>query len=142
MAFESKKLSKVEQRWPTHDKEMYAVVHCLKLWQHYLGMHQTKVFTDNVSLGYFETQPKVTAKQLRWNDTLVLMNVDLIHKPGKDNVVPDALSRKDEYKSATQLLRMMYSGESDLARKLRESYMQDEEAQGMLKTLRKGGKVK
>ena len=96
-------------------------------------MHQTKVYTDNVSLRYFETQPRVTAKQLRWNDTLVLMNVDLIHKPGKDNIVPDALSRKDEYKSVTQLLRMIYSGESDLTRKIREGYMKDEEAQDMLR---------
>ena len=37
VAFESKKLSEVEQRWPTHEKEMYAVVHCLKLWQTLLG---------------------------------------------------------------------------------------------------------
>ena len=27
VAFESKKLSDVERRWPTHEKEMWAVVH-------------------------------------------------------------------------------------------------------------------
>ena len=32
MAFENKKLSDVERRWPTYEsKEMWAVVHCLKL---------------------------------------------------------------------------------------------------------------
>jgi len=30
MAFESKKLSETERRWPTHEKEMWAVIHCLK----------------------------------------------------------------------------------------------------------------
>ena len=55
VAFESKKLSNVERRWPTHEKEMWAVVHCLKLWQHYLGLEYTKVYTDNVSVCYFET---------------------------------------------------------------------------------------
>jgi hypothetical protein len=30
MAFESKKLSETERRWPTHDKEMWAVTHYLK----------------------------------------------------------------------------------------------------------------
>ena len=66
VAFESKKLSDVERQWPTHEKEMWAVVHCLKLWQHYLGLEYTKVYTDNVSMRYFETQPKTTPKQWRW----------------------------------------------------------------------------
>jgi len=30
VAFESKKLSETEQRWPTHEKEMWVVIHCLK----------------------------------------------------------------------------------------------------------------
>jgi hypothetical protein len=143
IAFESKKLDGTQTKWPTHEKEMFAVVHCLKTWQHYLGLHQTKVFTDNVSLKYFESQAKVTAKQLRWYDTLALMNVDLIHKPGKENVVPDALSRKDEFKpSSTQMLRLMFEGESDLARRIREAYMKDPEAQKFLSDLRVGKKVK
>ena len=70
VAFESKKLSDVERRWLTHEKEMWAVVHCLKLWQHYLGLEYTKVYTDNVSMRYLETQPKITPKQWRWADVL------------------------------------------------------------------------
>ncbi len=31
VAFESKKLNEMEQRWPTHEKEMWAVIHCLKI---------------------------------------------------------------------------------------------------------------
>jgi len=30
MAFESKKLSETKRRWPTHEKEMCAVIHCFK----------------------------------------------------------------------------------------------------------------
>jgi hypothetical protein len=37
VAFESKKLSEMERRWPTHEKEMWAVIHCLKTWGHYIG---------------------------------------------------------------------------------------------------------
>lgn len=55
------------------------------------------VFTDNVSLRYLETQPRASAKQLQWHDTLALMNIKLIHKNGKDNVVPNALNHKEEY---------------------------------------------
>ena len=50
VAFESNKLLDVERRWPTHKKEMWTVVHCLKLWQHYLRLEYTKVYTDNVSV--------------------------------------------------------------------------------------------
>ncbi len=37
MAFESKKLNKTERRWLTHEKEMWAVIHCFKTWGHYIG---------------------------------------------------------------------------------------------------------
>jgi hypothetical protein len=40
-----------------------------------------KMFTNNVSLRYFETQPKTMVKQLQWHDTLAFMDVGLIHKP-------------------------------------------------------------
>jgi hypothetical protein len=91
VAFESKKLSETERRWPTHEKEMWAVIHWLKTWGHYIGSKDVVVWTDNVTLKYFATQPKLSSKQQRWQDTLALFNVDIRHKPGKDNVVPDAL---------------------------------------------------
>jgi len=56
------------------------------------------VWTDNVTLKYFATQPKLSFKQVRWQDTLVLFNVDIRHKPEKDNIVPDALCRNPTLK--------------------------------------------
>jgi hypothetical protein len=32
VVFESKKLGNMKQRWPTHEMEMWAMVHCLKTW--------------------------------------------------------------------------------------------------------------
>ena len=52
---------------------------------------------------------------------LACFNVDLIHKPGRDNVVPDALSRRQE-------LRIIFTSESSLMRKIREGYQDDEES--------------
>jgi len=89
VAFESKKLSETERRWPTHEKEMWAVIHCFKTWGHYIGSKDVVVWTDNVTLKYFATQPKLSSKQVRWQDTLALFNVDIRHKPGKENIVPD-----------------------------------------------------
>ena len=92
------------------------------------------MYTDNVSVRYFEMQPKITPKQWRWADVLACFNVDLIHKPGRDNVVPDALNRRQE-------LRIIFTGESSLMRKIREGYQDDEESKKTLDTLRLGKKL-
>ncbi len=96
ITFETKKLYGAQLRWPIHEKELYVIISCLKMWQHFLGTHKTKVFTDNVSLKYFETQLKVSTKQLRWHNTLALLDVEMIHKLRWDNVVPNTLSRKEK----------------------------------------------
>ena len=114
------------------------------MWQHYLRLHKTKVYTNNVSLKYFETQAQVSAKQLRWHNTLALMNVDLIHKLGYDNMVPDALSRWEEFHamSTTQTLRLMNKGDGNLQRKIRKGYLKDSKAQRLLSELCKGKALK
>jgi hypothetical protein len=53
-ALESKKLFGAQLWWPIHEKELYAIVCCLKVWYHYLGTHKIKVYIDNVSLWYFK----------------------------------------------------------------------------------------
>ncbi len=65
VAFESKKLNETKRRWPTHEKEMWAMIHCLKTWGHYIGSKDVGVWTDNVSLIYFATEPKLSLKQMR-----------------------------------------------------------------------------
>ncbi|KZV50122.1 hypothetical protein F511_27684 [Dorcoceras hygrometricum] len=75
---------------------MTAVVHCLRVWRHYLlGSHFT-IKTDNVTTSYFQTQKKLSPKQARWQDFLAEFDYTLEYKPGKANVVADALSRKAE----------------------------------------------
>ncbi len=111
VAFESKKLSEMERRWPTHEEKMWAVIHCLKTWGHYIGSKDVVVWTDNVTLKYFATQPKLSSKQVRWQDTLALFNVDIRHKPGKENIVLDVLSRKHQ-------LRVVYVGETELQKEV------------------------
>lgn len=43
VAYESKKFSEAQQRWTTHEQEMYAVVYCLGRWSHYIRDKHTKV---------------------------------------------------------------------------------------------------
>jgi hypothetical protein len=76
ITFETKKLYGAQLWWPIHKKELYVTISCLKMWPHFLGMHKTKVFMDK----YFEIQLKASTKQLKWHDTLVLLDVEMIHK--------------------------------------------------------------
>jgi len=133
VAFESKKLGEIERRWPTHKKEMWAVVHCLKTWGHYIGSKDVVVWTDNVTLKYFATQPKLSSKQVRWQDTLALFNVDIRHKPRKENIVPDALSWKHQ-------LRVVYVGESELQKEVRLASCRDAFTKEVRQSIQNGAK--
>ncbi|GKC20426.1 reverse transcriptase [Tanacetum coccineum] len=58
--------------------------------------------TDNIATSYFQTQKKLSPKQARWQDFLAEFDYTLEYKPGKANVVTDALSRKAEFAAITQ----------------------------------------
>jgi hypothetical protein len=72
------------------------------------------------------------------------MNVDLIHKLGRNNVVLDVLSRREELQamSTFQVLRLIYKGERDLEWWIREGCMKDPEAYRLLGELKVGKKLK
>ena len=72
IAYESKKVLEVDSRWPTHEKEMLAIVYALRKWRHYVQ--------DNISLKYFKSQPRLLAKQRRWQNLLVELDLEIIHK--------------------------------------------------------------
>ncbi len=74
---------------------------------------------DNISLRYFETQPRAIVKQLCSHDILALVDIEL----NKDNVVPNVLSRKEEYQGEMpweniEFFRAMFVGDNDLERKI------------------------
>ena len=50
---------------------------------------------DNYASTFIQKQQRLSAKQARWVQTLEEFNFKIIHKPGAQNLVADALSRKD-----------------------------------------------
>ena len=68
VAFESHKLSKVERWYTKQDKELFAVIHCLRVWRHYLLGSKFIVKTNNAAIGHFLTQRKLLLKQARWQE--------------------------------------------------------------------------
>ncbi|XP_070045982.1 uncharacterized mitochondrial protein AtMg00860-like [Nicotiana tomentosiformis] len=62
IAFESRKLNETERRYTVQEKEMTAIVHCLRTWRPYFLWSRFVVKTDNVTTSYFQTQKKLTPK--------------------------------------------------------------------------------
>jgi hypothetical protein len=91
--FRSRKLLPAEKNDMVHERELLAIVDFLKAHGHYLAGVPTKVFTDHQPLRYVRDQPKLTPRQQRWMQLPLHQRLDIVYKPGKENVVPDALSR-------------------------------------------------
>jgi ribonuclease HI len=96
VAYASRQLRKHEQNYPTHDLELAAVVHALKIWRHYMIENKCQIFTDHKSLKYIFTQKDLNLRQRRWLELIKDYNLDIQYHPGKANVVADALSRKSQ----------------------------------------------
>jgi hypothetical protein len=94
VAYASRQLRPHELNYPTHDLELAAVVHALKIWRHFLIGNRCKVFSDHKSLKYLFTQPDLNLRQRRWLELITDYDIGLNYTPGKANVVADALSRK------------------------------------------------
>jgi hypothetical protein len=53
------------ENYLTHDLELAAVVHALKIWIHYLIGNKCELFSDHKSLKYFFTQTELNMRQRR-----------------------------------------------------------------------------
>src|SRR5206468_6091902 len=109
IASASCQLRKHEITYPTHDLELAAVVHALKIWRHYLLGSKYHIYTDHKSLKYIFTQPELNMRQRRWLELIKDYNLEVHYHPSKANVVVDALSHKTHcnYISARPLVRIL-----------------------------------
>ena len=103
VAYTSRKLRLHELNYPTHDLELLAIIHALKIWRHYLLGRKFELHTDHKSLKWIFTQPDLNMRQRRWMELLHEYDFDIQYKPGKENLVADALSRKSILSSISVL---------------------------------------
>jgi hypothetical protein len=94
IAYASRALRTHEQNYPTHDLELAAVIHALKIWRHHLMGAKCNIYTDHKSLKYIFTQADLNMRQRRWLELIKDYDLEVHYHPGKANVVADALSRK------------------------------------------------
>ncbi|KXZ40924.1 hypothetical protein GPECTOR_1291g539 [Gonium pectorale] len=125
IAYESRKLTSAECNYPAHEREMLAVMHCLRVWWHHLkGPHPVTIWTDNSAVSKFKTQPLLNRRQARWLNELEEYNYTIEHKPGKSNVVADAISRRPDLRAAALTVSTPKPAE-DLASRITAGYEVD-----------------
>jgi hypothetical protein len=94
IAYASRALRLHEQNYPTHDLELAAVIHALKIWRHHLMGAKCHIYTDHKSLKYIFTQADLNMRQRCWLELIKDYDLEVHYHPCKANVVADALSRK------------------------------------------------
>ena len=97
ICYESRKMIPAERNYPVHEQELLAILHCCKKWRHYILNQTTNVATDHAPLKFLQTQPNLSARQVRWLDFLSQYDLNIAPQPGKFNMVGDALSRRPDH---------------------------------------------
>ena len=93
ISYKSRKLKIHEKNYATYDLELAVVIHALKMWRHHLIGRKFILMTDNKGLKYLLDQPNLNARQARWLAFLSEYDFEIQHIKGKENKVPNALSR-------------------------------------------------
>jgi hypothetical protein len=94
ISYSWRQLRRHEGHYPTHDLELAVVVMALWTWQHYLLRNAVHIYTDHKSLKYIFTQPDLNMRQRRWLKLTKDYELEVHYHPGKENIIPDVLSRK------------------------------------------------
>lgn len=91
--FASRTLSKTEEGCSVSEKEMLAIFWALQIFRNYLYGAKIQFLTDHQPLTFALFSRNTNAKLKRWKAYLEEHAYKIVYKPGKGNVVADALSR-------------------------------------------------
>ena len=98
IAYASKVLSKTERRWPTYDKELWAIVWSIRHFRQYLVGSLFRVCTDHKPLRNIPksivVENDATGRTGRWAIELSSYEFDVEVRPGESHGNANALSRR------------------------------------------------
>ena len=96
MCFFSKKLAAHQKRYSTVEKEALGLIMAVRTFSVYFGSTRVTVFTDHSPLQFIHRMANHNQKLLRWSLELGQYNLNVVHRRGRDNLLPDLLSRPPE----------------------------------------------
>ena len=130
VAFFSRKLRGAELNYDARTKEFLAIKLTAQKWKHYLNNGKPTVFyTDYESLQYLNSSTELSPQFMRWYGNICAWLGEpptIRYKPGKENTVADALSRRPDH--ALYALSLVVPAD-DLMQHIRDGLELDEFAQ-------------
>ncbi|KAG3232237.1 hypothetical protein PI124_g22674 [Phytophthora idaei] len=100
--YQSRQLKPAERNYPVHVKELLAMKYALAKFRVYLlGSGPFVVYTDHASLRTAVKSPHISQRMARWLSFFAEYDFRVEYKPGRLNVVVDALSRRPDYAAKT-----------------------------------------
>jgi hypothetical protein len=93
VCFASRTLNRAERNYSVTERECLAVIFCVEKFRPYVEGTKFTVIMDHHSLLYLFRMKTPTGRLARWILRLQQFTFDIVHRKGRCNVVPDALSR-------------------------------------------------
>nr|GEU66358.1 retrotransposon protein, putative, Ty3-gypsy subclass [Tanacetum cinerariifolium] len=98
IAYASRQLKIHKKNYTTHDLELGVVMFTSKTWRHYLYDTKSVIYMDHKSLQHIFDQKELNMCQRRCIELFSDYECEIRYHPSKENVVADALSRKQRVK--------------------------------------------
>ncbi|KAJ3685218.1 hypothetical protein LUZ61_014382 [Rhynchospora tenuis] len=139
IAFISKSLGIKSVGLSTYEKEFLALLTAVQKWKHYLVGGPFVIKTDQISLKYLLEQRIHHTMQHKGLCKLLGLDYTIEYKRGVENVVADALSRRDEGLLASDSELIIVSElVPEWVNELKQSYEGDEWVQSLKEKLERG----
>ena len=159
MAYISKLLNEAKRNYEIHNKEMLAIIRCLKAWRHFLkgAKDQFEIWTDHKNLEYFMKAQKLNQRQARWSLYLSRFDFTLKHVAGKSMGKADSLSKrvdwavevekdnknqvmlKEEWLEVRAMEQLVEGPKEEIVKKIKEARDKDKEVLKTVEKMKKAG---
>ena len=98
VAYYSRKHTPTESNYEIHDKELLAIMRCLEAWDAELRSVSKgfDIITDHKNIEYFMKKQRLNERQMQWSQELTRYDYRIKYRQGKEAVLPDTLSRRDQ----------------------------------------------
>lgn len=136
IAFLSQGFSSQGRIKSVYERELLAIVMVVTKWKHYLAGKEFVIKRDQRSLKHLLDQNAVSTIQQRWASKLIGLKYKIEYKPGVDNKVADALSRKPQTEVFSQLT-LQATHTIDITA-LKEAVKADKELSKLLQDIEQG----
>ncbi|KAG6439144.1 hypothetical protein O3G_MSEX000524 [Manduca sexta] len=93
IAYTSKKLSERERKYSASERELLSVIHAVEQFRPYVEGTHFKVISDHSALQWLYRNKDPHGRLARWAMRLQQFDYEIVHRKGRYNIVPDALSR-------------------------------------------------